>query len=441
MYMIIEPERRTELIKRKLHYQEVLGKEPDSPIFLRLAAVLMQLGDDKEALQVLEKGLARNPRYADPHILYARICISKGDFQVAESHLQIALEIDPYNTEARLEMATLLEESGKPKEATGLYQQILDEDPGDNTARKALARIRSQTLEKEYEELSSKKVSELEGKSSDQELEVSDWRAFISEAPEKEPVEPVFPKEEKEEFATLPLAEIYLSQGHLEKARDTVRKILSDSPGNSRARELLDKVEAQIAEQELPEGSLTLELIRDYSDSAAPDMVFEEMDLPRHESRRIPETRSFGTQLHPASAVAEGELPDVEEIKQRLEVDFSSPARPFTGFEEVVEMDVTGLLLDSKIPEPGKSADERARLREGTEILQIDGFIIDRSPDEGPTEKSGSFARSAYPESSAPAKRSEEVKLPETGRMLELPQEDNEDIETFQQWLNRLTRE
>lgn len=439
--MIIEPERRTELIKQRLHYQEVLSKDPSSPVFLRLAMVLLQLGDDKEALQVLEKGLARHPRYTDPHILYARICIDKSDFLVAESHLQIALEIDPYNTEARLEMAHLLETSERPKEAIGIYEQILNEDSENNLARKALARIRSHTLEKEYEVLTTKKTAEQKVEPSGKEIRVIVPEAFAGKVPEKELTVPGFPKEGKEEFATLPLAEIYLTQGHLEKARATTRKILSENPDNSRAKELLQKVEAQIAEQELPEGSLTLELIRDYSNGAPLEMVYEEMELIAHQKSYPQKAKSFGTQVHPASTAIEGELPDIEEIKQRLELDFSSPARPLEGFEEIIEMDMDGLLLGDVIPESEKDAGKNTSQREGTEIFQIDGFIMDEGAGERLPEKTDSFERTTDPQGVIPPKRSEEIKLPEAGRMLELPQEDNEDIETFQQWLDRLTHE
>jgi len=439
--MIIEPERRTELIKQKLHYQEVLSKDANSPVFLRLAVVLLQLGDDKEAVQALERGLARHPRYADPHILYAHICIDKSDFLVAESHLKIALEIDPYSTEARLEMAHLLEVSERPKEAIAIYERILNEDAENNPARKALARIRSHTLEKEYEQIGTGKTAERKVMPSGEERRVTVPETSAGEVPEKKLTAPGFPQEGKEDFATLPLAEIYLTQGHLEKARATARKILFENPANSHAQELLQKVEAQIAEQELPEGSLTLELIRDYSNGAPLEMVYEEMELILHQKMYREKARAFGTQVHPASTAVEGELPDIEEIKQRLELDFSSPARPPEGFEEVVEMDMDGLLLGDVIPESEKDVGKNSSRREGTEILQIDGFIMDKGSGGRSSEETDSFERITYPKDVTPPQRSGEVRLPETGRMLELPQEDNEDIETFQQWLDRLTHE
>jgi|GEM_PF-5645660 len=422
--MAIEPQRKEDLLKRKAYYQGVLHKDATSPVFFNLAAVLMQLGEMQEAEDVLDKGLVYHHKCPQGHILFAHLLVDKGEFAKAESYLQVALEVDPYNLEAHFEKARMLEESGKLIEGELVYERILAEDPNNRRARKALAQLRSRRLLGEYEGMVFREDAER------------------TEVPEEGAVD-------KEELATLALVDIYFKQGHLEKAESIARRILEEDPENVPAAEFLQKIEAQIAEQELPEGSLTLELTKDYAGLAPEEMVYEEVDITPDKKDVASTARRFGTGIHPASSAPEVELPDIEELKERLEIDLTTSDLTQKGVvEEVFEVDIDSLFLGEGVPEieaeaeAGRADELIAEKPPSGDEREVEQEVSapEREP-EVTVEKPIPPPEEVPPETRGPQRDDREVELPEPYKMLELEEDETEDIETFQQWLDRLTRE
>ena len=97
------------------------------------------------------------------------------------------------------------------------------------------------------------------------------------------------PAHVEEAFVTETMAELYLSQGHLESAMDIYRKLVEQRPSDDGLRDRLHAVEAQVFEQhhqavEMPEP------VSDWADSAASETAYARHGLLRR--RRTPVRRS-----------------------------------------------------------------------------------------------------------------------------------------------------
>ena len=77
--------------------QEVLKRNPKSPLFATLSQAYLQMGDKKKALEILEQGLSLNPYSETGRIVLSRILIKRQMFSKALKHLGEILSTSPYN--------------------------------------------------------------------------------------------------------------------------------------------------------------------------------------------------------------------------------------------------------------------------------------------------------------------------------------------------------
>ena len=59
-------------------YREVLELEPNSKVFLPLARLHLQIGQEDEAIAVLEHGLARHPEHLEARLLLVELLYRTG---------------------------------------------------------------------------------------------------------------------------------------------------------------------------------------------------------------------------------------------------------------------------------------------------------------------------------------------------------------------------
>lgn len=120
-------------------YQRGLEVEPDNVELLNaMGFALFQQGRSAEAIDVLEKALALDPRHWKAHNNMALASIDIGELELAEAHYLESLAIEPqpaiYN-----DLGVVLERQGLIESAADAYRKALSLDPALNSARYNLA--------------------------------------------------------------------------------------------------------------------------------------------------------------------------------------------------------------------------------------------------------------------------------------------------------------
>jgi tetratricopeptide (TPR) repeat protein len=75
---------------------------------------------------MVEKWLAGNPRAADHLVADGYLWAEAGDLPRAQARLQQALEVDPRNTHALVELGDVYETLNRPDRALALYEKALN---------------------------------------------------------------------------------------------------------------------------------------------------------------------------------------------------------------------------------------------------------------------------------------------------------------------------
>jgi tetratricopeptide (TPR) repeat protein len=118
--------------------QEVPGSDSESANDFERAVVMMQAGDYASASTVLEKVIERTPGVTAPYINLAIACRHNGKPELAEQHLQKALQLIPAHPVASNEYGLLLRKAGRFAEARAIYEKTLSTFPDYSPAHKNL---------------------------------------------------------------------------------------------------------------------------------------------------------------------------------------------------------------------------------------------------------------------------------------------------------------
>jgi len=111
---------------------------------LTKASRLARAGRYEAALRVLQPEVLRYDRSFNYHYLLGAVCLHAGDFGGALTYLRIAHELKHRNPLAILGLAALFLRRGDISRAVDLYLEVLEFDPGNRIAKKALRIIRRQ---------------------------------------------------------------------------------------------------------------------------------------------------------------------------------------------------------------------------------------------------------------------------------------------------------
>ncbi|MYA95635.1 MAG: tetratricopeptide repeat protein [Nitrospinae bacterium] len=185
-----------------------LQQYPSSAAFFPLASLLWEKGEVDRAENLLKSGLATYPNYAAAGVLLGEILISKDEHGQATRFISKALEIAPWNISGQ----RLLAECWRKK--------------GDEEAAQVALRAAGMFG---AEEVSAQSV-----------MTDSD----VDSPP------PVVPEEGLDAVATPALAELYMAQGHLDKARDVYERLLESEPAKVEWNERLAAIREQISRGE-----------------------------------------------------------------------------------------------------------------------------------------------------------------------------------------------
>jgi tetratricopeptide (TPR) repeat protein len=131
--------------KAEQYYHQCLERAPNhADCRHALASLLMRVGRKDEATGQVEAWLAREPRLAAAYAQDGWMWRQAGDLPRAQARLQQALELDPHDRRAQVELALVYEAMQRPDRAAALYERILERDPHQIEVANRLNRLRSQ---------------------------------------------------------------------------------------------------------------------------------------------------------------------------------------------------------------------------------------------------------------------------------------------------------
>jgi len=182
-----------------------LQQYPSSAAFFPLASLLWEKGEVDQAENLLKSGLATYPNYAAAGVMLGEILISKDEHELATRFISKALEVAPWNISGQ----RLLAECWRKK--------------GDEEAAQVALRAAEMFGAEEVSAQSVMTDSDVDSPS------------------------PVVPEEELDAVATPALAELYMAQGHLDKARDVYERLLESEPAKVEWNERLAAIREQIS--------------------------------------------------------------------------------------------------------------------------------------------------------------------------------------------------
>jgi len=191
-----------------------LDENPDSLVFAPLADAYRKEGKLEEALATCKRGLEKHPSYTSARVVLGRIYQDQKKTDEAQVEFKKVLDQDPDNLMAHSLLGSLFLQKNDFQGAIEEYQKVLTLNPDDEETQTLL----KQAIEKAAgEQKSSKPIKK----------EISSTEKKASP---------------KESTATLTIAELYLKQGHFDKAIEVYQELLADDPQNLMLRQKLSEV-------------------------------------------------------------------------------------------------------------------------------------------------------------------------------------------------------
>ena len=200
IHRLSNPEARIKVLEGRLQ------QYPSSAAFFPLASLFWENGEPDHAENLLKNGLSTYPNYAAAGVLLGEILISKDEYDQAARFIAKALEIAPWNISGQRLLAECYQ-----KEGDGEAAQF---------ALKAANMFESDKVIPQYV--------------------VTDTNVDNASV--------VDPESELGEVVTPALAELYLAQGHLDKARDVYERLLESDPAKVEWIERLAAIRNEISQ-------------------------------------------------------------------------------------------------------------------------------------------------------------------------------------------------
>lgn len=142
-------ERAGNAAKAEQYYNACLQKAPNHPACRNgLAALMVRQGRRDEAVRMVEGWLASQPRLAAAYAADGCLRHQFGDLPAAKLRLEQALELDPHDTRALVELGLVYEALQRPDRALVLYERALDEDPRQDEVADRLRRLQAQGVKR-----------------------------------------------------------------------------------------------------------------------------------------------------------------------------------------------------------------------------------------------------------------------------------------------------
>ncbi|HIJ81494.1 MAG TPA: tetratricopeptide repeat protein [Desulfuromonadales bacterium] len=302
--------------------EERLTGSPDSLCFAQLSEKYLAVGLTEDALYTARQGVQLHPAYLGGQRALALACHAKGLDDECLAALRQVTEALPEDLPTQKLLAKLLIEVGNYEAADRVYK-IASEFAPDDPELLNLMKISAPSAEIQIPPVSSSESDDeeiLEELEIYEELEIIEDDDEIERLPDDTPFQQDFsggaeiPASEQDPLVTPTMAELYVSQGFVEKAQDIYRTILAGDPGNQAAAARLADLETPVAQVTAPEIA-----VDDFSAPPAAE-VPDNLSLQIDTAPEIPATHAesagnSGGKTHDVLAIFEGWLTTIGRIK------------------------------------------------------------------------------------------------------------------------------
>ena len=293
--------------------EALLADDPASPAFFPLAGLIWEKGEADKAVDMLTTGLQHNPVYSAPRVLLGEIYLAKEQVTEAIDELEKAVARTPWNLAAQRFLLDCFQKTGddigarKARMAIGMF------DPADEEAFAALDGAQASPVVP------------------------SPGPPILDEAPLEEPLDAI---------PTPSLAELYVSQGHIDKALEVYTSLVEEDPENTEYMEKVTELQAKLAEGEgalddalgdddsaadeledfdsiLEEAEGTAESVTEAAEDASDDglddfdSIFDETEDTADADE--PELEDFDSLLEEAEGATDDGAPELEDFDSILE--------------------------------------------------------------------------------------------------------------------------
>jgi type IV pilus assembly protein PilF len=138
-------DRLGDAVRAEQYYNACLARDPNhADCRHALATLLVRQGRGDEATRMVEGWLAREPRRAAAYAEDGWLLLQAGDLPRAQGRLQQALELDPHEPRALIELARLYEKMQRPDRAAVLYERVVERNPQQVEVAKRLKELKAQ---------------------------------------------------------------------------------------------------------------------------------------------------------------------------------------------------------------------------------------------------------------------------------------------------------
>lgn len=227
--MTMDKDQATRLLAKIAGYLEILGKDPRSTVFVPLSDAYRRLGMLDDALSLAQRGVRTLPWFGPGFVALGRVQMQQGDLEDALHSFRKALELDEDSIAAMHSLVRLHLLRGEKDQAVALLERTVQLEPEQLVFSNLLRSLRPAGAE-------AAACSEDSGAAAE---------------PAAAPI------------ATTTLAELYVRQGHFQRALDIYQQLLSVHPDDPRLRaacaELQDRLSG-VAEEQVDQQAASLEV-------------------------------------------------------------------------------------------------------------------------------------------------------------------------------------
>lgn len=207
-------------------FENMLEADPRSLSFAPLSELYRKLGLLDDAILVAKKGCNLHPDYPGGFFALGAAFFDKGIKDEARAALERVAELNPEHVRALKLLGQLYVENGEPILAQKVLNQVLAQNPEDSESELLL-----QSLESMPELAHPAAAARLEEPEEEilEDVEVLEDLELLEEEPEElQPLEAA----PRDPLTTPTLAELYVSQGFLDKAIAIYQELSAAAPGN-----------------------------------------------------------------------------------------------------------------------------------------------------------------------------------------------------------------
>lgn len=257
-------------------YEEILANDPSSRVFSQLGELYRKLGMLEQALNLYREGIKKHPSYTLGYMGLAFCYFDLEQFQLAYATLRPIVESARDNIRMQKLFAQCCEKLNYKEEALTTWKYLLFINPKDQEYSARVLALESGPTElvDELKYPQSFEVDKIHASPID---DVDDWiRMDLSETKSESTPSIELKKDTREEnkedeseqespLMSLTLVDLYIAQGHTDKAKEVLFKMAELNPSDERIEKRLNEIDQNtvaIVEEESSEEDAHSKLLK-----------------------------------------------------------------------------------------------------------------------------------------------------------------------------------